>query len=83
MKAYNQLETALCSEPIVAYTRKNRPYSLIVDTSTGSDKTIGGMVLTDERGKYHAIAYASKKLAKHERNYSECLNTERLKSKLC
>jgi transposase InsO family protein len=77
MKAYNELKAALCSEPIVAYPRKNRPYSLIVDASTGGDKTIGGMgailVQTDERGRNHAIAYASKQLAKHERNYTPFL----------
>ena len=76
-RAYNELKAALCSEPIVAYPRKHRPYSLIVDASTGSDKTIGGMgailVQTDERGKNHAIAYASKQLAKHERNYTPFL----------
>ena len=77
LKAYNELKAALCSEPIVAYPRKHRPYSLIVDASTGGEKSIGGMgailVQTDEKGKNHAIAYASKQLAKHERNYTPFL----------
>ena len=77
LKAYNELKAALCSEPIVAYPRKHRPYSLIVDASTGGEKSIGGMgailVQTDERGRNHAIAYASKQLAKHERNYTPFL----------
>ena len=61
----------------MAYPRKHRPYSLIVDASTGGEKSIGGMgailVQTDEKGKHHAIAYASKQLAKHERNYTPFL----------
>ena len=52
MKAYNELKSALCSESIVAYLRTHSPYSLIVDASTGGEKSIGGMgvilVQTDE-----------------------------------
>ena len=77
LQAYNTLKQALCSEPVVAYPRKNRPYSIIVDACTGNDTTIGGMgailVQTDEKGTDRAIAYASKQLVKHERNYTPFL----------
>jgi hypothetical protein len=63
LTAFNTLKQALCSEPIVDYPRKNRPYSLIVDACTGNDKAIGGMgailCQTDEQGKQRVISYAS------------------------
>ena len=43
LKSYNKLKAALCLEPIVANPRKHRPDSLIVDASTGGDKSIGGI----------------------------------------
>ena len=74
---FKQLKAVLCSEPIVAHPREHRPYSLIEDASIGSDKSICGMgailVQTDEQGRNHAIANASKQLAKHERNYTTFL----------
>jgi hypothetical protein len=61
-------------QTIVDYPRKNKPYWLIVDACTGNDKTIGGMgtilCQTDEQGKQRVISYASKQLAKHEKNYT-------------
>jgi hypothetical protein len=48
-----------------------------VDACTGNDKTIGGMgailCQTDEQGKQRVISYASKQLAKHEKNYTPFL----------
>ena len=71
MEAFNTLKQALCSEPIVYYPRKDRPYSLIVDACTGNDKNMGGMgailCQTDKNGKEKVIAYASKQLAKHKK----------------
>ena len=63
----------LCSEPIVAYPRRNRTYTLITDASLGLGEKPGGLgaILTqlDEKGEHHIIAYASRKLQKHECNY--------------
>ena len=42
MEAFQTIKQALCSEPIVDYPRKDRPYSLIVDACTESDKNMGG-----------------------------------------
>ena len=76
-QAYESLKAALCSEPIVDYPRKNRPYSLIVDASTGTPEIAGGLgailTQTDEDGEEKVIAYASRQLLKHEKNYTPFL----------
>jgi hypothetical protein len=43
LTAFLELQTYLCSEPIVDYPRNNRPYALIVDASLGDDKKPGGL----------------------------------------
>jgi hypothetical protein len=78
LRAFNELRSALCSEPVVNYLRKNRPYALIVDAATGSVGNEGGLgsVLcqADDNGKLHVIAYASRALSKHEKkNYTPFL----------
>jgi len=77
LKAFNELKTALCSEPVVAYPRKDRPYSLIVDAATGNAEQEGGMgailCQQDEKNNYRVIAYASRALVKHEKNYTPFL----------
>jgi len=76
-KAYKELKHILVSEPIVDYPCKNRRYSLIVDAATGSDNNDGGLgailTQTDENGKERVIAYASRALIKHEKNYTPFL----------
>ena len=87
LKAFEALKAALCSEPIVAYPRKDRPYALIVDAALGttvknaageiSVKQPGGLgailCQPDEQGNNHVIAYASRALSKHEKNYTPFL----------
>ena len=77
VEAYNSLKQALLSEPIVDYPRKNRPYSLIVDASTGTSEVAGGLgailTQTDENNDERVIAYASRQLLKHEKNYTPFL----------
>jgi hypothetical protein len=57
---------ALYSKPVVAYSRKNLPYSLILDVATGNDKNEGdlGAILcqTDQNAP-------SKKLLMQAGNY--------------
>ena len=76
-KAFFQLRKALSSDPVVHYPRKDRTYALITDASTGTETIPGGMgaILTqmDEEGKFYVIAYGSKQLAAHEKNYSPFL----------
>jgi hypothetical protein len=43
LQAFLELQTYLCSEPIVDYPRNNRPYVLIVDASLGDDKKPGDL----------------------------------------
>ena len=77
LKAFQELQTYLCSEPIVDYPRRDRPYALIVDASLGDDKKPGGLgaILTqiNTNGEHCVIAYASRKLQKHECNYTPFL----------
>ena len=76
-QAYRELQSILCSEPVVAYPRSDRQYALITDAACGDDNNPGGLgaILTqiDEKGQFYVIAYASRKLAKHEKNYTAFL----------
>jgi len=77
LKAFKELQSILVSEPVMAYPRKNRTYSLIVDAALGDCKKPGGLgaILTqlDEHGEHQVIAYASRKLQQHEKNYTPYL----------
>ena len=59
------------------YPRDDRPYALITDASLGDDKKPGGLgaILTqiNKSGEHCVIAYASRKLQKHEANYTPFL----------
>ncbi len=54
-KLFQQLKTALFSEPVVAYPRSNRVYSLIVDAATSTLEAKGGLgailCQTDAKGE--------------------------------
>ena len=77
MRAFLQLKLALTSNPVVAYPRADRHYALIVDASTGSASSEGGMgaILSqiDKNGTFHVLSYGSRQLVKHEKNYSPYL----------
>jgi hypothetical protein len=77
LTAFQELQTYLCSEPVVDYPRKDCPYALITDASLGDEKKPGGLstILTqlNQQGEHCVIAYASRKLQKHERNYTPFL----------
>jgi hypothetical protein len=77
MRAFLQLKLALTSDPVVAYPRADRHYALIVDASTGSASSEGGMgailAQIDKSGTFHVISYGSRQLVKHEKNYSPYL----------
>jgi RNase H-like domain found in reverse transcriptase len=77
LQAFLELQTYLCSEPIVDYPRSNRPYALIMDASLGDGKKPGGLgailTLVNPNGQHCIIAYASRKLQKHECNYTPFL----------
>ena len=77
LKAFKELQSYLCSEPVMAYPRRDRQYALITDASLGVDGQPGGLgaILTqiDQKGEHHAVAYASRRLQKHEANYTPFL----------
>jgi hypothetical protein len=77
LTAFRELQAILCSEPVVDYPRRDRPYSLITDAALGDEKNEGGLgaILTqqNEKGEHCVIAYASRKLQKHEKNYTPFL----------
>jgi hypothetical protein len=77
LHAFRELQTILCSEPVVDYPRRDRPYSLITDAALGDEKKDGslGAILTqtNKNGEHCVIAYASRKLQKHEKNYTPFL----------
>jgi hypothetical protein len=77
LTAFLELQTYLCSEPIVDYPRNHRPYALIVDASLGDDKKPGGLgtilMQIHKTGQHCVITYANRKLQKHECNYTPFL----------
>jgi transposase InsO family protein len=77
LRAFRQLQSLLCSEPVLSYPRRGRTYALITDASFGDEKIPGGLgaILTqvDEKGLFHVISYASRKLQKYEKNYTPFL----------
>ena len=77
LKSFRELQTILCSEPVIGYPRRDRDYALITDAALGDDKNPGGLgaILTqiDQKGEHVVIAYASRKLQKHEKNYTPFL----------
>jgi hypothetical protein len=77
LRAFRHLQSLLCSQPVLAYPRADRQYALITDASFRDEHTAGGLgaILTqiDNQGKFYVIAYASRKLQKHEKNYTPFL----------
>ncbi len=61
---------------MVNYPHKDRPYALIIDAATGSagnESGIGAVLCQSHEGALHVIAYASRALSKHEKNYTPFL----------
>jgi hypothetical protein len=77
MQAFLELQSYLCSVPIIHYLRNNRPYALIIDASLGNDKKPGGLgailIQVNPNGQHCIITYTSRKLQKHECNYTPFL----------
>jgi len=73
--AFETLKTHLITPPILAYPDFERSFILYTDASTFALGAI--LSQNDDRKKEHVIAYASRTLNRHERNYSitelECL----------
>ena len=76
-KAFLKLKQLLISAPILAYPQLNRPFILATDASTGDVNNPGGLgaVLSQihDDGIERVVAYASRSLKTHEKNYSAFL----------
>lgn len=67
-ESFDQLKAILANEPLLKAPDFSKPFKLGVDAS---DVGVGAVLMQeDERGVDRPIAYYSKKLDKHQRNYS-------------
>lgn len=75
--AFNTLREALCSAPVVEHPKKDDRFILRSDAALGDKDNAGGFgaVLLQKRpdGREAVIAYASRPLKDHEKNYSAYL----------
>ena len=74
---FERLRDELISSPVMAFPRRDLPFTLTTDASLGDDNTRGGLgaVLTQKHpdGTTRVISYASRQLKTHEKNYSAYL----------
>jgi predicted aspartyl protease len=73
MEAYTSLKTEICTRPVLAYPNATGQFHLYVDASLGDENHEGGLgaVLEQDQpdGSKRPVAYASRRLIKHEKNY--------------
>ena len=80
LEAFEALKMALCSEPIVGFVDPDLPYRLACDAAHGTPERPGGVgaILSQMvDGKEKVIAYFSRALRDHEKNYDP-FNLEQL-----
>jgi hypothetical protein len=65
--AFQSLKRYVCSPPILRLANVHEPFILQTDASCDG---IGAILLQEEEGVRHPVAFASKKLLPRERNYS-------------
>ncbi len=78
LTAFNTVKKLLCQRPLLAFPQPKGKYHLYVDAATGSadDEGTGGLgavLLQEQKGEKRVIAYASRHLNKHEKNYQPFL----------
>ncbi len=75
--AFESIKKQLCDRPVVAYPVRDQPFLLQTDGATGDKDNPGGLgaVLLQAQpdGTERVIAYASRALKTHEKNYSAFL----------
>jgi hypothetical protein len=75
--AFLTLQKQLTSEPVMAFPKSDQQYALIMDATTGTPKTPGGLraILTqvDKDRNFYAISFASRQLEDHDKIYSHFL----------
>jgi hypothetical protein len=68
-QAFEQLKSKLSTAPVLAYPRFNTEHPFILETDA-SGKGLGAVLAQQQDdGKVHPIAFASRALNNHERNY--------------
>ena len=77
LQAFTKLQNALCNAPVLAYPRPDKPMTLAADAATGDKDNPGGLgaalMQEDDQGRERVIAYASRALKTHEKNYGAYL----------
>jgi hypothetical protein len=77
MAAFHELQSILCSEPVISYPHRDRCYALITNGFLGNEHLAGGLsaILTqmNSASSHNVVAYASQKLQKQEANYTPVL----------
>jgi hypothetical protein len=72
-KAFLRLREEISSRPVIAYPNATGQYHLFVDAALGDENNSGGLgavlMQDQEAGLRKPVAYASRRLDKHERNY--------------
>jgi hypothetical protein len=71
--AFCELQTYLCSAPVVGHPHKDCPFCLIMDASLGDDTKAGGMgaifTQTYYKSKHHGLRYTNCQILGSEKNY--------------
>ena len=66
-QAFQTLKSTVCNPPVLRLPDMSKPFLLQTDASS---EGIGAILLQEEGGVKHPVAFASKKLLPRERNYS-------------
>ncbi len=77
-KAFETLRDELCAKPVLKYPRADLMFHLATDAATGTAEGVGGgfgavLSQVDDGNVERVVAFASRSLKKHEKNYSAYL----------
>ena len=66
-ESFDKLKIALCSSPVIGFSKTGGQYILTVDASTSG---LGAILSQEWNGKEKIISYWSRTICDHERNYT-------------
>ncbi|KAG5285692.1 hypothetical protein AALO_G00006310 [Alosa alosa] len=67
-RAFENVKSVLCSAPVLAAPRFDKPFSLQVDASNVGAGAV--LIQTDDQGVFHPICFFSKKFCSYQLHYS-------------
>ena len=67
--AFDKLKNLLCTAPVLAYPQFGPGHTFVLETDASLAGLGAVLAQEDEKGQVHPVAYASRTLHKHERNY--------------